>query len=341
MYGIKMKNFRNNKLTVASFLCVSALALSACGGGSSSNNEETSVGLPEGLTLGLLNAGTGAYYSFNSTTEARVDLNELATGSEDSSIQNLAITDTATVGHFFHWPDFREVNGVDQFDMKYVLMKPSYEDGSTITSDEMVSLTHFHGEDLAAHSAAEFQDPEPGSGKEQGLLRLNSFVAAQSELEAEISEVMPAGTQLCRAYIDPYLKFEAEEEHAEEEAVETEAAEEEHEHEHGDLIHYALDTTGRMYFFKEGENGLEQTQGFVQLDEVSNIDDCSRTTVSRVSEDGVLVFIPDSQRLYLVDSHGADYHQHSTWALSTLLPENETADLVAIIGQGEADHDHE
>lgn len=337
-----MKNFINNKLTVASFLCISALALSGCGGSSSStssSNDEMSVGLPEGLTLSLLNAGTGAYYSFNSTTEARVDLNELATSSEDSAIQKLAITDTATVGHFFHWPDFRVVDGVDKLDMKYVLMKPSYEDGSTITSEEMVQLTHFHDEDLAAHSADEFFEPASGSGKEQGLLRLNSFVAAQSELEAEVSEVMPAGTQLCRAYIDPYLKFEAEEEHAEEEAVETEAAEEEHEH--GDLIHYALDTTGRMYFFKEGEKGLEQTQGFVQLDEVSNIADCSRTTVSRVSEDGVIVFIPDSQRLYLVDSHGADYHQHSTWALSTLLPENETADLVAIIGQGEADHDHE
>ncbi|MEB8434310.1 hypothetical protein OO007_18880 [Cocleimonas sp. KMM 6892] len=339
-----MKHLINNKLTVASIFCVSTLILSGCGGGgSSSADEETSVDLSDGLSLSLslLNAGTGAYYSFDSETEARTDLNEIATGSQDSSIQNLAITDTSTVGYFLHWPDFREVDGEEQFDMKYLLMRPTYQHGTTIDADQMVQLAHLHGDTLAAHSAEEFRNPEPGSSQEQSLLRLNSFVAEQNALEAEVTEVMPAGTQLCRAYIDPYLKFEEEEEHAAEEVGET-TEEAEEEHEHDDLVHYALDTTGRMYFFAEGENGLEQMQGFVQLDEVSNVSDCSRTTVARVSEDGVLVFIPDTQRLYLVDSHGGDFHQHSTWPVSALLPENETTDLVAIIGTGEEhDHDHE
>jgi len=338
-----MKHLINNKLVVASFFCISTLILSGCGGGgSSSSGDETSVELPEGLSLSLLNAGTGAYYSFDTTTEARADLNELATGSQDSAVQNLAITDTSTIGHIYHWPDFREVNGEEQFDMKYVLMRPTYQAGSTIDADQMVQLTHFHDETLAAHSAEEFRNPAPGSGKEKGLLRLNNFVAEQSELEAEVTEVMPVGTQLCRAYIDPYLKFEEEEEHAAEEAEEETTEETEGEHEHHDLMHYALDTTGRMYFFTEEENGLEQAQGFVQLDEVSHISDCSRTTIARVSEDGVLVFIPDTQRLYLVDSHGGDFHQHSTWPVSALLPENETTDIVAVIGAGEEhDHDHE
>lgn len=336
-----MKHLISNKLTVASFFCISSLILSGCGGGGSSSDEETSVELPEGLSLSLLNAGTGAYYSFDTTTEVRTDLNELATGSQDSAIKNLAITDTSAVGQFFHWPDFREIDGEDQFDMKYLLMRPSYQDGSTIDADQMIQLVHFHDDTLAAHSAEEFQAPESGSGQEESLIRLNSFVDEQNELEAEVTEVMPAGTQLCRAYIDPYLKFEEEEEHAAEEATE-ESEESEEEHEHHDLVHYALDTTGRMYFFKEGDNGLEQAQGFVQLDEVSNISDCSHTTVARVSEDGVLVFIPDTQRLYLVDSHGGDFHQHSTWPISALLPENETTDLVAIIGTGDdADHDHD
>ena len=316
-----MKHLISSKLTVASFFCISTLILSGCGGGGSSSSvDDMSIELPEGLSLSLLNAGTGAYYRFDTTTETRIDLNEIAASSQDSAVQNLAITDTSTVGYFFHWPAFSEVDGEKQLDMIYLLMRPSYQDGSTIDADQMVQLTHFHGETLGAHSADEARDPEPGSRWEQALLRLNSFVDEQSELEAEVSELMPVGTQLCRAYIDPYLKLE-----------------EEHHHDH---VHYALDSTGRMYFFAEGDNGLEQKQGFVQLDEVSNISDCSRTTVARVSEDGVLVFIPDTQRLYLVDSHGGDFHQHSTWPVSALVPENETVDLVAIIGTGD-DHDHE
>mgnify|MGYP001825346756 CR=1 FL=1 len=56
----------------------------------------------------------------------------------------------------------------------------------------------------------------------------------------------------------------------------------------------------------------------------------------------VLFFIPDTQLLYLVDAHGGDFHLHSTWPVSALLPENETTDLVALIGTGEDhDHDHE
>lgn len=319
------------KLIVASLFCANTIILSGCGGGNSTG-AEMSAGLPEGLHISLLNTETGAYYGFDTTTEARTDFNKQATSSQDSAVQNLAITDTSTLGYFFHWPDFREINGEDKLDMKYVLMRSSYQDGTTIDADQMVQLSHFHGDTLAAHSADEFQNPAPGSGKEKGLLRLNSFVDEQFDLDTKIMGVMPAGAQLCNAYIDPYLKFEAQHE-----------AEEGHEgHEHHELMHYALDTTGRIYFFKEGDNGLEQSQGFVQLDEVSSITDCSRTTVARVSEDGILVFIPDTQQLYLVDSHGADFHQHSTWPVSALLAENERVDLVAIIGKGDDhDHDHE
>ncbi|KAG1651233.1 hypothetical protein GQR58_027371 [Nymphon striatum] len=182
----------------------------------------------------------------------------------------------------------------------------------------MVQLTHFHDDTLAAHSADEFENLEAGSGKALAMERLNNFVAEQKELEEEV----------------------AEEEEAE--GTETATEETEEEHEHGELVHYALDTTGRMYFFEEHEDGLEEMQGFVQLDNVSSIMDCSRTTIARVSEEGVLVFIPDTQLLYLVDAHGGDFHQHSTWPVSALLPENETTDLVALIGSGEEhDHDHE
>jgi hypothetical protein len=323
------------KLFFASLLCSQSLILSGCNGfgSSDSSDDETTLGLPENMYLILLNASNGAYYSFDSSTESRTDLNELAASSLDSAVQNLQITDTSTIGHFFHWPDFRVVNDEEMLDMKYLLMRPDYTPGAVIDADQFVQLAHFHGDELAAHDAEEFRDPEPGSNKAAGLERLNSFVEKQQALEEEVAEVLPVDQQLCRAYVDPYLQFELEQEEEEEGSEE---------HAHGELVHFALTESGRVYFFEEHEGALEQTQGFVKLDNVSSISDCNRTTIARVSEDGILVFIPDTQLLYLVDSHGGDFHQHSTWAISLLMPEGVSADLAAVIGSGaEHDHDHE
>lgn len=317
-------------------LVAGALMLSSCGSSSSSSSSNpadsgTATGLPEKLHLNLVNATSGAYYSYDTSTGKRVNLNELAAASEESAVQKLQLKDTSVLGHFFHWADFRVVNGVEKKDMKYVLMRPTYTPGNTIDSDQFIQLAHFHGETLAAHSADEFANPEAGSNKEAGLQRLNSAVTAQKELKEELSEVMPAGETLCRAFIDPYIQFE--------QAQKTAAAAEA-EHAHGELMHFALSNTGRVYFFKEKDEKLQQAQGFVKLDDVVTIENCSRTTIARASDDGVLVFIPDTQKLYLVDAHGGDYHQHSTWSLSTLLPAGERADMVAIIGAG-ATHEHE
>ncbi len=223
--------------------------------------------------------------------------------------------------------------------MKYLLMVPGYEPGGTVDADQFVQLVHFHDDELAAHNASEFSDPEAGSGVEAALARLNEFVSEQQELEDGVGEALQAeGQQLCRAFVDPYLEFELGHEHEGEAAAE----EGEEEHEHGELVHFALSDTGRVYFFEEGEDGLESTQGFVSLDGVSGISDCNRTTIVRASDDGVLVFVPDTQMFYLVDSHGADFHQHSVWDASAILPAGMSADLVAVIGAGsEHDHDHE
>jgi len=332
----------------AVFAAICAMALGACSDSDDDdspdddhdheNGETSGIGLPGDLFLSVVNATDGGYYLFNTETEERLDLNEEAAASSDTGVQNLMIDDVSMLGHFVHWPDFRVIDDEEHFDMKYVLMKPSYVPGSVIDSDQFIQLAHFHDDMLAAHAASEFANPEPGSNKAAGLERLNQHVAEQAELVEEIEEVMPEGEQLCRAYIDPYLLFEEGHEHDEEET----ATREDDEHEHGELVHFALSDTGRMYFFHEEEAGLEQSQGFVKLDEVSTIADCTRTTIARTGPEGVLVFIPDTQRLYLVDAHGGDFHQHSTWSIAEILPEGAEAHMVAVIGAGEGDdHDHE
>lgn len=323
-----------------------SLLLGGCGDGSDSDTEEVVDVLPDGLMLAFIDAGSAAYRGYNTTLEISADLNELAAASGDSSIQELALTDTADIGHILPFADFR-MSGDDEItDMKYILMKPvyTYQSGETVSSDHFVQIVHLHDEDLAAHGADEYESPEVGSVEEAELLRLNEMVSTQAELETELSEALEVeGQTLCRAFIDPYLAFEHEheEEHEGEEHEGEEHEGEEHEHEHGELVHYALTDSGRIYFYEEHEEELESTQPFVVLDDVVSITDCGRTTMARVNDEGILIFVPDSQMLYLVDAHdGSDFHQHSTWAISDLLPAGFRADLMAVIGEGE-DHDHE
>lgn len=338
------------KTLLASFIS-SAFLLTACGGSDSNNDNNSpdgtdqtmSADLPEGLTLTFVDASTPKYIRFDSSTDKTTDLNDVAAASGESSIQKMAISDTSTIGSFFHWPDFKMKEGEALLDGKYVLMKPDYVAGSAISSEDFVQLVHFHDTDLAAHSADEFANPEAGSAKEAGLMRLNNHVTAQAELVTEVTEFLAeaaTGETFCQAYIDPYQKFEHDHEQ-EEQTADTEATQDEP-HEHAELVHFALTKSGRMYFAKEDETEEKLTalQPFVTLEGVSTIDSCARVTIARTSEKGVLVFIPDTQKLYLVDSHGSDFHQHSTWNVSDFLPEGFRADLMAVIGEGEG-HEHE
>ncbi|WP_319558310.1 hypothetical protein [Thiomicrorhabdus sp.] len=329
-----MKLFAKTTMTAA----MAALLLSGCGGGSDSTEDSYESGLPENLTLSFIDAASPQYFALNTNDDSVTDLNDLAAASGDSAVQKLALNDTSVLGSIFFWPDFRLVNGEEKLDGKYLVMKPDYVAGDAIDSTKFVQLVHFHDTELAAHSADEYEDPEEGSREALALERLNAYITEQNDLKAEIEEVLPEDQILCRAYVDPYLKFELEQDAA---AETTEEITEEEAHDHGDLMHFALTKSGRVYFYKEGENGLESAQGFVVLDDVEQIENCERTTIARSSEDGVLIFVPDSQSLYLVDSHGADYHQHSQWSVPEVLQNDGLyLDMMAVLGEG-AEHDHE
>ncbi len=344
-----------NKLLIASLLAGPALLMSACNdSGNSSNSGEKVIetGLPGGLNLSLLNAVDGAFYNYNTSSEIRLDLNEQAASSQDSAVQQLMITDTSVIGHFMYWADGELDHDHDtkaeedhdheegELETWFLLMRPSYQPGSPVDADQFVFSAHFHGDELAAHSAEQYRNPEPGSNVAEGLERLNHYVEEQAALQDEVAEALTSeGETLCRAYVDPYVLAELAHDEEEHEGEAAKAEGDEHEEV---LVHYALSDSGRMYFFEEHEGALESMQGFVKLDDTSSIQDCSRTTIARVSEEGVLVFVPDTQKLYLVDSHdGGDFHQHSSWEVSDILPNGVRADLIAILGEGEEhDHDH-
>ena len=358
--------FPTKKLLLTTLICGPALLLSACNDSDSDGEAEDRViatGLPEGLSLSFVDASDGAFYSYDTTTGRRVDLNAKAAASEDESIQEMQLTDVSLIGSFLVWPDSGEhaheadqpVKMEDEHDheheegeleAKYLLMVPGYERGAPIDADDFSVIVHFHDEDLAGHSAEEYREAEDGSNLAEELERLNHFVEEQAELFAEVEEALTAeGRSLCVAYVDPYLA--AEHAHEEEHAGDTLPKNEEAHagEEHGELVHYALDTTGRVYFFEEHMEGLETiVGGFVRLEGTSEstVLDCSRSSIARANEEGVLVFLPDTQMIYQVDSHdGGDFHQHGVWTIDAILPAGTRADLVAIVGAGEEhDHDH-
>lgn len=338
-----MKFFNFSNLAKGSVLIVSAALLTACGGSSSSSDENptgSSVNLPDGKNLVFIDASSPMHYRYNTTTEKATDINDEASKSGETAVQNLAVNDVSVIGSFFFWADDKDADGsID--DEKILLMKPGYQSGGTIDHTNMQYLAHFHGEELAAHAASEFDSAQAnweGSTKQAGLARLNSYVTKQKELFDEVDEALEtlaAGQTLCKAYIDPYAGAEHEgEAHAH---VAAEAEEEEH------VVHIALTNTGRLYFMEEEEGALKLSQDtFVALTGVSSIDNCAKTEITRVNEHGVLIFVEASQKVYMVDTHGGDWHEHSNWDISQLMPSGFHADFMAALGAGsEDDHDHD
>lgn len=348
-----MNVFTFSNLAKGSVLLVSAALLTACGGASSTNNNEdgktpsgSSVNLPDGKNLVLIDASSTKHYLYNTTTEKSLDLNDEASKSGDQSVQNLAVSDPSTIGSFFLWADDANGDGTIN-DEKVVLMKPNYQAGTAIDHTNMQYLAHFHGEEFAAHAASEFNpatygDNWAGSKKEKGLARLNAYVTKQKELFDEVDEALKtaaAGQILCRAFVDPRAGAEHEgEEHNHGVTPRAEAGHEAHAEK--PAVHIALTNSGRMYFMAEKDGAMALTQDtFVALTGVSGIENCAKTGITRASDNGVLVFVEDSQKIYLVDNHGADWHEHSNWDISKLMPAGFHADYVAALGAGEGAHD--
>lgn len=335
----------------------SAALLTACGGssgGSDGDPNTLDIGLPGGQKIALLNSVDGRYHVYDTDSYAISDLNLAARTSQDGDVQNMEITDTSTVGHFLHFPDVRTVGEETSISDWYALMKPGYDAGTTVTAEDFVKLVHLHDGELAAHRADEYEGLEAGSQRAEFMERLNAFVTEQAELDEEVGEVLnAAGQSLCRAYVDPYQKHGVEHEgehdhdddHDHAKVLKEEGTHEgdhdhdhEGEHDHHELVHFGLTDSGRIYFYHEEEAGLESFQGFVTLSGVETILDCDKTTITRINEEAIMVFVPDNQMLYLVDNHGGEWHEHESWAVAEL--NGLQADMVAILPNG-SDHDHE
>ena len=297
------------KLVITTFFIA---LLSGCGGGSSDPHHETADILPDGNWLIFIDASSPKLFSYDTNSESYLDLNARATSSSETDEQNLSVTDTSAIGSFLHWLD----NGND----KILLMKPGYNRGESIDASKFLFLAHPHGNKLAAHASSEFENPAEGSKKQKGLARLNSYVTQQAELFTKVNAALQAeapGETLCQAYVDL------------------------HEDASSPLMHLALTQSGRVYDFSEVDGTLKaSSSGFSELTGVSHIQDCAKSSIVRVNKDGVFIFVADTQKLYLIDRHGGDFHLHASWKISDFMPTGFHADFMTAISNADSEHEH-
>ncbi|MCH9812650.1 MAG: hypothetical protein K0U47_01765 [Epsilonproteobacteria bacterium] len=303
------------KLSMLISVLVTTMTFSGCGGDSGSDNNVTSssVDLPDGKTLIFYDAKSSKQYSYDTETERYTQMN-VAEKNYDMEGKS---------GNIFTWFDPTNGTAIDQ---KIIMFKDTYDysvDGN-VTYDDFHYLGHFHTEDdaqvFAAHSASEFDPDNNASVKKLAALKRLSSALNERELQKEkILEVLPADKVLCNYYQIEHTEVEEEEEA---------------------LPYIALTTNGQIYIYSENNETLSQIQAPIQLEGVTECKE-DESAIAHYSEEGVLVFSAQTQKLYLVDSHGDDFHQHSTFTISRFLPEDFTPTQMAGIGEGEHDHDED
>lgn len=305
------------KIWIAS-AAAAAVMMTGCGGSSNNNNnnnDTTAIDLPDGKTLILFDNVSSIQYLYNTDTDSYDDMN----------VAGKNYNMTGKNGKLIVW-NHETASGVDP---KIVMIDENFDitDGN-LTHEDMHYLGHFHTENnvpvFAAHSADEFDPASSSDGKKAALKSLNMHLIEQNEIKEEITEALPSGETLCNFFV--FEHEEHEEDHNETAHEEEEAA-----------PHIAITTSGKVYVFEEHEEGLEESQAAFALDGVT---ECKENELSIIKNDdhGVLIFSAQSQKLYLADSHGEDFHVHSTWDVDSFLPTGFTPTIFTGIGEGHHDH---
>jgi hypothetical protein len=307
------------KLSIFTSLVSAAVVFSGCGS-DLDNAGGSMLDLPDGKTLIFYDANSGSQYSYDTDSDTYTSMDV-----EGQNYDMIGNTD----GQIFTWFDPTDGTAIDQ---KIVMFNSTYDysiDGN-VTSDDFYYLGHFHTEDenqvFAAHSADEFDpDNNASAAKLNALKRLSTSLGERELQKNAILDVLPDTKTLCNYHKIDHTEVEEHEEGEEEEL----------------LPYVALTTDGQIYVYEEDENGtLSPLQAAVQLEGVT---ECTEDTsaIVQYSEEGVLVFSAFTQKLYLVDAHGGDFHQHSSFTVSKFLPTDFTPTQMAGIGEGDHDHDEE
>lgn len=282
-----------------------ALVLGGCGGSSDNGTQADPLELEsDGKTLVFYSASTNGHYAFDVDSESTTNLNG-ATDSDGNDLKNFNMS-AADEGKPFIWIDNKGDTNASNDEDKLVMFKQSYSfaDDGNASWEDFYYLGHFHSHTendqtsyyLAAHDNDEFN--VTSGGKYNAMVRLNQYLAQQYTLEQNLSNAIPADANgLCG-----FHTFVSEED---------------------ETFYYAMGKNGTMYIYDE-----EITTP--ALDSVAVTDSCSPNAFGMSStEDGVLYFSADTQKVYSIDSHeDGIYHVHSSWDLSQLIGSGKSAEMM-------------
>lgn len=310
---------KNYKTMTAATLAAFSILLSACGSSSDSETEQSAIDLEStNEVLYFYGASSEDHYAFYTQTQTIENLNE--DNKTDMSGAN-------PTGRLFVWVDNRGDDNASNDEAKVVMFKSDYDfvtDGDA-TFDDFYYLDHLSAGERHPHENVEF-DPNrvgavPGDGKALAMQRLNTYMAEQIQLKQDIANVNDSEGNSILA-VDDICNFH------------TTA----HEHEGAiEKMHFVIGKNGALYTY-ENENG---TIEFKDSTKVADSCEVGKSGISS-AEEGVLVYLGTTSKLYLVDSHdGGDSHVHSTWDLSEILGAGRSLDMMVGIGEVEHDDDHD
>lgn len=309
-----------NAIKYALFLGMTNALLVGCGvdkGGDNGDNDLVD-GFPSNKTLLFYNTTTNEHYTYNSSTGDLVNLNSNATDYEEFYLSN------AVDAKYFIWIDDKDTDNATDDEEKVLMFNGNYtyaDDGNATYADFRY-LAHFHEEDgadvLAAHDNDEFNvTQEESPAKYAAMIRLNNYLAEQSEVESILESKLgnlTTSTSLCGIYVP--IEDEEEEVHIH--------------------YHYAMGTNGKLYLFTEADNN-----SLTLSDSVTIADSCTTDELGMTRNgDGLLLFLASTQKVYLVDAHGDEVaHIHSSWNLSEFVGDGHDMTIMTGLGEGEHDDD--
>jgi len=313
-----MKNF---KIKSSSVLLGLALILSACGSSdNNSDNEDTSsIDLESAKkVLYFYGASSDEHYAYFVETNTIENLNE--DNKTDMGSANPS-------GRLFVWIDDRGDDNVSNDEGKAVMFKSDYiyASDNNATFEDFYYLDHLSDGERHPHENIEF-DPNrvgavPGDSKALAMIRLNKYLAEQEQLKQNLANVndsegnsIMSVNDICNFYTTT------------------------HEHEGSiEKMHFVLGKNGALYTY-ENEAGVIEFKDSTVVAESCEVGKSGMSA----SQEGVLIYLGNTSKLYLVDSHaGGDSHVHSTWNLSEVLGDGKSIDMMIGIGALEHDEDED
>ncbi|KIM10558.1 MAG: hypothetical protein KU37_09670 [Sulfuricurvum sp. PC08-66] len=290
-------------------LLVAALFLGGC------EPAKTPDSLPEGKVLLFYDATTGSQLALetNGSIETSMDSN--------SSAANYMKDKSA--GYYIYWYD------TNSSEDTYFMVKNDYN----YSSDGNLTHSYFHyfehhntPASFHPHAANDFNfsrtDINESIKESRGarLERFNTYMAEQNATRQELIEALNdknITSSLCNFFVPSHEHNDTNTTHA--------------------TPHYVLTHDAQLHIFRESDGNLSFTTTLV-LDGATS---CEHNTsaITAMGEEGVLVFMHSSQKIYGVDAHdGGTPHVHSTWRIGDVLKGGFVPTHIVGLGAGETDH---